>query len=392
MASIVKRKRQTKKGEVTKYYISYRDIYGKQHTTGGYKTLAEAKKHINDFENCASAESEITLKNIFDLFWIKSKKYANSTQIMYERYYKKYFKIIENIKYKKLTSIQLQTIFDDIEKDSIYSAIICLKMCKSAVNNAIKKRMISTNKFNDIDKIKEPKVIHNHLSIKQIKLLLELAKNGIKGFEKQRKKYYTMLYVFIGTGMRAGEVLALNVNDFHYETKTLIVNKQFSKNELKATKTDTSNRKVYIFQELADVIEDYKKEVKGEILFSNETGGYMNLRNFGERYWKRLKEIAGITDRLRIHDLRGSYIDMLLSSGLSPKFAQNQVGHSKTQTTLDVYAQNNTDMIQIANNKINDIFNKCCTNVVQKSKTEKTNIISFSAARLKRTKKEPFGS
>jgi integrase len=311
---------------------------------------------------------------------------------MYEKYYARYFLEIEHIKYKKLTSVQLQAIFDKIESDSPYIAIICMKMWKSATNNAIKKRVISINKFNDIDAIKKPNAQHYHLTIEKTKEILELAKNGLKGFEKQRKKYYTMLYTFIGTGMRAGEVLALSPEDFDYATKTIIVNKQFTKGELKETKTYTSNRKVYIFQELADVIEDYKKDVKGKILFPSETGGYMSLRNFGERYWKRLKESAGITERVRIHDLRGSYIDMLLSSGLSPKFAQNQVGHAKTQTTLDVYAQNNTDMVKVATNKIDEIFKSGGKTVEKSQEVEKTKIISFLDERRKRTKKEPFGS
>lgn len=47
---------------------------------------------------------------------------------------------------------------------------------------------------------------------------------------------------------------------------------------------------------------------------------------------------------------------MVLSSGLSVKFAQNQVGHSKTETTLNVYARNNDDMVNTAQFVINDIF------------------------------------
>ena len=189
--------------------------------------------------------------------------------------------------------------------------------------------------------------------------------------------------------MRAGEIIALSPSDFDYKTKTLNVNKQYTKKELKDVKTTNSNRIVYVFQELADVIEDYKKDVKGDILFPSEKGGYIELRNFSERYWKKIKEAAGITERVRLHDLRGSYIDMLLSSGLSPKFAQNQVGHARTQTTLDVYAQNNADMIGIAEEKMEKIFNSGGKRVEKSGAVEKTKIISFSEARSKRNKKAP---
>jgi integrase len=278
-------------------------------------------------------------------------------------------------------------LFDKIEEISPYIAIICLKMWKSATNNAIKKRIINTNKFNDIDTIKTPKTNKNHLTVNLILQMLEIAKT------KFCKKYYTMFFTFIGTGMRAGEILALSKSDFSYEKKTFNVNKQYTHGELKfKPKTDSSIREVFLFQELADAILDYLPEVEGDILFPSEKGGYIDLRNFSERYWKRLKETASITDRVRLHDLRGSYIDMLLSSGLSPKFAQNQVGHAKTQTTLDVYAQNNADMIGIAEEKIGKIFKSGGKSVEKVQEVEKPKVISFSEARAKRNKKAPFGT
>lgn len=388
----VRKKTYIKNGkQVTRYYIVYKDINGNQCSGGGYETRKEALRHLTEFEDI-QAEGDVTLKYIFDLFKKKSIKYAKSTRSMYDTYYERYFKEIENIKYKRLTSVQLQSIFDKIEADSPYIAIICMKMCKSAVNNAIKKKIITVNKFNDVDPIKKPKAQHKHLTVEKIKEILEIAKKGIKGFEKNTKKYYTMLYVFIGTGMRAGEIIALSPSDFDYKTKTLDVNKQYTKKELKDVKTTNSNRIVYVFQELADVIEDYKQDIEGDILFPSEKGSYIDLRNFSERYWKKLKETAGITDRVRLHDLRGSYIDMLLSSGLSPKFAQNQVGHAKTQTTLDVYAQNNADMIGIAEEKMDKIFKSGGKSVEKVGEVEKPKVISFSEARAKRNKKAPYGT
>lgn len=47
-----------------------------------------------------------------------------------------------------------------------------------------------------------------------------------------------------------------------------------------------------------------------------------------------------------------------MTSGLSVKFAQNQVGHARTETTLNVYARNNQDMITAATSQLNGIFKK----------------------------------
>lgn len=383
MASIIKRKYNGKKGTTTKYYISYRDILGKQHTVGGYKSLQDAKKHINDFDEIYSNDSEITLKSIFDIYWKKTKKYAHTTQKLYKMYYDKYFKPIEEAKYKKISSSYIQDIFDKIEQDSPYIATICLKFCKSAANTAIKKRIININKFNDVDPIKLPAPNKKHLLIDDIKRMLDIAKNNFK------KQYYVMFFVYIGSGMRGGEIVALNVSDYNKEEKSFTVNKQFTHGELKhKPKTDSSIRTVYIFDDLAEVIEDYIKDLKGELLFPNEVGGYMNIDNFRRRFWTSLKKKAGITERIRLHDLRGSYTDMLFSQGLSPKFAQNQLGHARIQTTLDFYLQNSQDIIDNAMEKINTIFSGCCRNVVEKSETEENKIISLKDHLRKRNKKE----
>ena len=363
MASIRKKSYKNKKGIiVTKYYICYRDITGVQKSGGGYRTLQEAKKHLNDFTDITSADSDLRLKDIFNLFKKKCEKYAQTTQNLYTMYYNKYFKPIEEVKYKKLNSIFLQNLFDEIEKDSPYVAVICLKMCKSATNTAIKKKLIQENKFNSIDPIKLPKADINHLTADRIIKLLEIAK------KEYCKKYYTMLYLMVGTGMREGEILALQKEDFNYKERTISVNKQYTHGELKQKpKTDSSIRTVYLFPDLAEAIQEYIKELEGNILFPNMNGGYINIDNFRRRFWTQLKKKAGITERIRLHDLRGSYIDLILSSGLSAKFAQSQVGHAKIQTTLDIYAQNNKDMVEKAEEKINKILGEKCWKSVGKN-------------------------
>ena len=67
---------------------------------------------------------------------------------------------------------------------------------------------------------------------------------------------------------------------------------------------------------------------------------------------------VGITKRVRIHDLRATYINLTLSNGLGIKFAQKQAGHKKSQTTLDVYASCNNDMNKKARGVLNEIFSQ----------------------------------
>lgn len=116
----------------------------------------------------------------------------------------------------------------------------------------------------------------------------------------------------------------------------------------------------YIFEDLKEVLREHIKTLKPDnpLLFPNRAGNYINASNFRERFWKKLLELCKITKRVRLHDLRGSYTDMTLSSGLSIKFTQNQLGHSKAETTTNIYMRNNQDMIDHAMNKLNGIFEK----------------------------------
>jgi integrase len=378
MAGIRKKTYKNKKGvEITKYYIVYKDINGKQCSGGSYDTKREAKEHLSEYNEVRN-DGEATLGDIFKLFEKKRAKYAKATRTLYEIYYAKYFKQYESVKYKKISGIFLQDIFDKIEKDSPYIAIICMKMCKSAANNAIKKGIIKQNKFNQVDSIKVPKADINHLTREELLQILEQAQ------KHHCKKYFTMLYTLVGTGIRIGELIALTKSDVNTNELYIDINKQFTQGELKDTKTTSSTRKVYIFPDLASCLADYIKELEGELLFPSYAGTYITIENFRRRFWTSVKKEVGITKRVRLHDLRGSYIDLVLASGISPKFAQNQVGHAKNSTTMDCYARNNLDMVRTATDTMGTFFNLGGKTVEKNEIEEKTNVISFCDRLAKR--------
>lgn len=378
MAGISKKKIKTKKGEVIKYVITYRDIFGKQHTTGRYDTLKEAKRDLAKYENVNQDSKNITYGQLFENFLTKArKKYSYNTFVNYAAYYRLYFQKIANHPYEKINSIYWQNFFDDLEiNKSPHVAQHCLKLAKAVVNYAIKHDILEYNVFNKIEKPAIPKADINHLSLEEIEKILDECKRSFK-------EYYALLFTFIGTGAREGEIFALSKEDFNFKEKTLRINKQFTKRRLvNKTKTESSNRTIYIFDELAKVLQEHIQtlDVNNALLFPNKNGGYIDSNNFRTRVFYKLLELCKINKRVRVHDLRGSYIDMVLSSGLSIKFAQNQAGHSKSDTTLNIYARNNEDMILRAQQTLNSVFEKskkCEPNVSQNETNKKTKVIRF---------------
>ncbi len=364
MAGISKKKYKTQKGIINKYVITYRDIFGKQHTSGLYDTIKEAKRDLWKYDNVNSEKQNVTYGEIFTQFLNKaSQEYSIGTFKNYYSVYKRFFENISDVKYDKITSIQWQEYFYDIEsKSGPYIQQTCLKFVKAAANYAMFHNLIEYNIFMKIKKAQLPKADINHLTVEELKLVLEECK---KSFSLQ---CFVMLYTFIGTGGREGEIFALEKADFDYENLTIRISKQFTQNQLVMhPKTASSNRYIHIFQDLADVLKEYMKTLDKDnpLLFPNHAGNYHNASNFRIRFWYKLLKLCGIEKRVRLHDLRGSYIDLVLSSGLSVKFAQNQVGHSKAETTLNIYAKNNSDMISKAQDKINNIFSEKCEHNVR---------------------------
>ena len=93
-----------------------------------------------------------------------------------------------------------------------------------------------------------------------------------------------------------------------------------------------------------------------KLLFPSQTNGYIDDNNLRRRVWQPLLIYAGITDRVRLHDLRGSYADIALDRGASIKFIQNQLGHHKAETTLNIYMKNNKDMVDKALGNLNGVL------------------------------------
>lgn len=380
MAGISKKTYKLKNGKIIiKYTITYRDILGNQHTSGSYATKKDAKKDLNKFNNheIKINNSNITLGDILKLFMDKAKrKYADSTIKNYTIFIKLYLAELKDIKYLKLNSVRIQEFFDNLLKNKgAFIAEKCLKICKSASNYAIKHSLIQNNIFNTVEKIIPSGKKHNHFELSELVNLLEKSKEFMPIF-------YPLLFTFIGTGMREGEIFALEKSDINFKKNTISINKQFTGGKLKNwPKTDKSNRDVYMFDELAQVLKNHIQNLPdgAKLVFSNNVGGYLNPSNFRERFWKPFLIYCGYSpDYARLHDLRGSYIDLILSNNLSGKFAQNQVGHSKWETTYNVYAKNNKDMVTRAMNKINNVFRKCEQNVSNEVKEEeKSNIIPF---------------
>ena len=57
-----------------------------------------------------------------------------------------------------------------------------------------------------------------------------------------------------------------------------------------------------------------------------------------------------------MHDLRHTSATLMLQAGVSPKVAQQRLGHADFGTTMDIYSHVLDDMEKEAADKLNDVL------------------------------------
>ncbi len=72
-------------------------------------------------------------------------------------------------------------------------------------------------------------------------------------------------------------------------------------------------------------------------MFRTEIGTPLSGRN-AHRFYKLARARAGLPTSFRVHDLRHFAATLMLSAGVHPTIASEQLGHSTVGTTFDLYS------------------------------------------------------
>ena len=139
------------------------------------------------------------------------------------------------------------------------------------------------------------------------------------------------------TGLRIGELLALQIQDIDFDKKILTVNKSLQRikkrDVITEPKTPKSNRKIslpkFLLIDLKDYIESMGEVAKTDRLFPVN-------KHFFENEKTRAIKASGMP-HIRLHDLRHSHASLLIELGFSPVAVAERLGHEKVTTTLNIY-------------------------------------------------------
>jgi len=164
---------------------------------------------------------------------------------------------------------------------------------------------------------------------------------------------YALLLVALRTGLRRGEVVALqwgdiqfgaddtNVSRFIEVRRNYVYGRFTSPKSHRSRRVDMSAELRRTLLELRDtrLLEAFaagKSSIAEEFVFPSSTGGVLDPDNMIRDCFLPTLQAAGIR-AIRFHDLRHTFGAMLIATGAPLNYVKEQLGHASIQITVDTY-------------------------------------------------------
>lgn len=235
----------------------------------------------------------------------------------------------------------------------------------NSFGTAVKWGVLKNNIMTNVDRPRCKRKELNVWTLEEATRFLETAKNT-------KPHYYILYLLAIFTGMRRGEILALQWKDCMLDEGKISVSKTLSYVRgqgivCQETKTGRSCRVVSISETLIKELKQYRlyqqkiKLMLGEAYQDNdyivakENGTCINPQ-YIFNHFKKLVQKANVPS-IRFHDLlRHTHATIMLKLGEHPKIVSERLGHSSIQMTLNVYSHVTMDMQKDSSDRFDQAF------------------------------------
>ena len=296
--------------------------------------------------------------------WYQTYKKANlrpNTQMSYERrIYQHIIPALGGIQLDKLTTGDIQGFYADLKKNGrllrteLYGEGLSDQTVRgihttlhAALDRAVEEKLLFRN---PADNCKLPSAKAREMQVltpEEIqRLLIQAKEDGC----------YELLLLELATGLRRGEILALQWGDLNFRTGALRVERQVHrvKGELVVSppKTKAGNRTILLPTPVLKVLKAYQKTVHSCWMFPSPVKEDSPMDPAAVR--KRLQTVLERAEckRLRFHDLRHTFATASLEHGMDIKTLSTIIGHVSSTTTLNTYTHVTDAMRQSAADKI----------------------------------------
>ncbi len=297
-------------------------------------------------------------------FWYQSYKKSNlrpNTQMSYERrIYQHIIPALGNIQMDKLTTADVQKFYAGLKQSGrllraeLYGegpSDQTVRGIHTTLHAALEKAVSEKLLFrNPADGCRLPPAKTREMQV--------LAPEEIQRLLIQAKEdgCYELLLLELSTGLRRGEICALQWDDLNFKTGALRVERQVHrvKGELVISqpKTKASNRSVILPRPVLNVLKEYRETASSRWIFPSPLNEDAPRDPAAVR--KRLQTVLERAEckKIRFHDLRHTFSTVSLEHGMDVKTLSTIIGHVSSSTTLNIYAHVTDEMRRTAAAKI----------------------------------------
>lgn len=247
---------------------------------------------------------------------------------------KKYF---DGIKIQNVTRTDYQQFLNQIGQKYAKSTMrLITTTIKSCVKSAIVDEVITKDFTQRTEAVynRDRGLNVDYLTVEEIKRLVETIKNSLN--PKHPIPY--MILTAIYTGMRLGEIAALEWLDIDFDKQTISITKSWSPAiySTKAPKNDSSNRTIAVNKFLLSTLLQLKNNSHDMVFKSANGMPFSGSANASLRSFLKKADIN--KPGYHFHSLRHSHVAYLLSKNVDLYAISQRLGHKYMTTTAKVYA------------------------------------------------------
>jgi len=217
------------------------------------------------------------------------------------------------------------------------------RLLRAALQHAVKWMLIVRN---PADAVSPPRPDYKEmktLNAKETVTLLQKARNS---------RVYIPVLLAVTTGMRRGEIIALQWKDVDLDKETITVRRTLERikggYQFKHPKTRKSRRQISLTPSAAAELRAHKQKQNEDKLHLGAAyndqdlvcawpDGTLVKPDFVSREFKKILQKIGLPI-VRFHDLRHSHATLMMIQGVHPKIVSERLGHSTIRITMDTYS------------------------------------------------------
>lgn len=345
----------------------------------GFKTKKEAldiEQHIRVVELREKRfDFLVTIDMLFnileeeDLQNNRKISYISTQKNNYERHIKPYFKDtnLNKLSYEHIfefrehlkTKSKKQDSNSTLSPNTVNKIMILLK---KIFDTGVRKSLIDKNPVDNLRKLPISKPTISFWSVEEFKEFRKLITNDEISYDL----FFTIAFF---TGMRMGEILALNWYDVNLITSTIHITKTAyfvnNVNHINSTKTRAGTRLITINNKLTEMLTDWKEKQEDLLKeFTKDTESLQIIqstpiaitKNMVDKKFKQILSRNNNLKKIRIHDLRHSHASLLINQGEDYLVVKERLGHASITTTIDTYSHLYPSKQKNLANKLDDIF------------------------------------